>query len=44
MMLLIGWYCVMGRQFELMDESGKINKAHVHHIKITYPVNELIKC
>ena len=34
----------MGRQLELMDESGKTHKANVQVVKIMFPVNELIKC
>ena len=35
---------VMGRQLEFIDESGKTCKVNVLDVKITYPVNELIKC
>ena len=34
----------MGRQLELIDESGKIHKVNVQDVKVTYPFNELIKC
>ena len=34
----------MKRQLKLMDESGKTHKVNVQDIKITYPVEELIKC
>ena len=30
-------------QWELMDKSGKIHKVNVQDVKVTYPVNELIK-
>ena len=32
--------CVMGWQLEFMDKSGRTN---VQDIKITYPINELVK-
>ena len=34
----------MGRHLELIDESQKTWKVNVQDIKITYPVDELIKC
>ena len=35
---------MMRRQLELMDESGKTHKVNVQDVKITYPVDESIKC
>ena len=34
----------MGRQKELIDESGMTWKVNVQDVKITYPVEALIKC
>ena len=34
----------MGRQLELIDGSGKSWKINVQAVKMTYPVDELIKC
>ena len=34
----------MGRQLELIDESGKTYKVKVQDVKIMYLVDELIKC
>ena len=38
-------YCMtVERQLELMDESGKTCRANIYHVKIMYPVNDLMKC
>ena len=34
----------MGGQLKLIDESGRAWKVNVQDVKITYPLNELIKC
>ena len=33
----------MGRQLELMGENGETHKINVQDVKMTYPVNGLIK-
>ena len=35
--------CVMGCQLELVDEGGKVCKVNFQDVKITWPVNELIR-
>ena len=35
---------VIGRQLELMDESGKAHKVNVQDVKLTCLFDELIKC
>ena len=35
---------VMGRQLELMDNIGKTNKVDVQDVKITYLINDVIRC
>ena len=35
---------VMGRHLKLMEDSGKTHKGNVQDVKITFPVNTLIKC
>ena len=35
--------CEMGSQVEVTDESGKTNNVNVQDIKVTYPVDGLIK-
>ena len=36
--------CMTGHQLELMDGSGKILNVNVWGIKVTYPVDKLMKC
>ena len=33
----------MGRQLELLDESGKTHNVNIQDFTIMYPINELIK-
>ena len=42
--LAYGVVSVMGQQLELVDKSGMICKVNVQYIKVTYPVDKLIKC
>ena len=35
---------LIGHQLKMTGESGKIHKATVQNIKVTYPVDELLKC
>ena len=36
--------CVMGKQLELAGKCGKTQEVNVQDVKITYPVDEMIKC
>ena len=38
----VGW--VMGRQMDLINESGKIQKVNIQDVRIMYKVDELITC
>ena len=43
------WYCLSygmsdGKTMESMDKSHKTHNVNAQDVKITYPVNELIKC